>query len=116
MCLFCEVSMSKSRSVRRSNSKLPKTAVQRLPRIRVAAPRTAREFFALPERQQQLFEHVARVVSRMRGERVSLQRAARDAGQSRETTIRLAGSALRRDRQGRYVATNHDRLLRVLVV
>jgi hypothetical protein len=52
----------------------------------------------------------------MRTESLSLSRALRDAGLSRDASLRLAGSALRRLPNGRYVARPSDRLLRVLVI
>jgi hypothetical protein len=51
----------------------------------------------------------------MRDQSVSLRHAARDAKVTPQTAIRLAGSALRKQKNGRYVAASRDRL-RVLVI
>ncbi len=85
-------------------------------RNRSNRPTTATEFFALPDHEREQFEQVARIVSRMRDDGVSLRRAARDANTSPKTVIRLAGSAVRKGKQGRYVAASRDRLLRVIVI
>jgi hypothetical protein len=95
-----------------------RTAITRSPARRTSrrTPRTANELFALPDREREQWEQITRLVSRMRDEGVSLRRAARDAQVSPRTAIRLAGSALRKTKHGRYAASSRDRLLRVLVI
>ena len=78
-------------------------------------PRSAEEFFAKPKPFQERWERMTHVVTRMRAN-VSLRKASREEGISPRTVIRLAGSALRKKRNGRYAAKAGDRLLRVLEV
>jgi hypothetical protein len=49
------------------------------------------------------------------GEKVSLERASAEFGIDPRTVLRLAGSALRKNKSGRYVARSTDNLFRVLV-
>ena len=81
-----------------------------------ATPRTLKEFFAKPERSQDAWVNVAKVLKKMRSDQISLQQASRDAGISPRTVTKLAGSALKKGVRGRYEATNSDRLLRVLKI
>src|SRR5437899_6201516 len=55
------------------------------------------------------------VITRMRAN-VSLRKASREEGINPQTVIRLAGSALRQKRNGRYAAKPSDRLLRVIEI
>lgn len=59
---------------------------------------------------------VAQVLAAMRRDGLSLTRALRGAGVSRRTVERLAGSALRKQPNGRYVARATDRLARVVSI
>jgi hypothetical protein len=61
------------------------------------------------------WESVTRAVSHMRDKRLSLQRAADEAQLPPALLKRLAGSAIKKGANGRYVATKYDRLLRVLL-
>lgn len=81
-----------------------------------AIPRNLKEFFAKPERSQDAWVNVANVLKRMRSDKTSLQQASKDAGISPRTVTKLAGSALKKGKSGRYEATNSDRLLRVLKI
>jgi hypothetical protein len=85
-------------------------------RINHAAPRTAEEFFAQSRRFQDRWIRVTHAVSKMRSDRISLHRAAREYGLSPQTVRRLAGPALRKGSNGRYAAKRSDRLLRVVVI
>lgn len=80
------------------------------------APRTAEQYFARSERFQETWNRAVGVVSKMRTDNVSLRQASRDFGIDPRTVARLAGSALRKQSNGRYEAKRSDRLLRVLVV
>lgn len=95
----------------------PQSSIHRLGKKRrgANAPRTADELFARSDRFRATWEQVTRLVSRVR-EGESLHHALKEAGVSRLTAIRLAGSALRKKPNGQYAAAPHDRLLRVLVV
>lgn len=59
---------------------------------------------------------IARVVTTMRSEGLSLRRAAAEEGISPATVLRNAKGALRKNARGRYRARASDRLLRPLVV
>lgn len=60
-------------------------------------------------------DRVLKVIARMRSEKVSLKRAALEAGTKPDTVKRWAGSALEK-RNGRFAPKKSDRLLRVLRV
>lgn len=85
-------------------------------RHRDRAPRTARELFARPKQFQDLWNRVVNVVSKMRSEGVALRTASREHGLDPREVVPLAGSALRKRTNGRYVVRASDRLLRVLVI
>src|SRR5690242_17814217 len=95
------------RKASRQSSRSPK---------RFVAPRTAEEFFSMPERLQDDWNRTNHVISRMRADDVSLSQAAREFGISPRKLIRLAGSALRKRSNGRYAARRKDKRLRVMVV
>lgn len=82
---------------------------------KVAAPRTAEQFFAKPERVQETLRRVTDVIAKMR-KGLSLRAAAREAGTSPRTALRKAGSVIRRGSNGRYKAKPGDQLLRVLKI
>jgi hypothetical protein len=78
------------------------------------APTTARQYYAMTEREQEIWDSVAHVVSRMR-DRVSLRKASAEFGIAPSIVVGLGRPALRK-KNGRYAATKTDRLLRVLTV
>ncbi len=79
-------------------------------------PRTTKSFFNLPEEEQDRWAQVTHVISKMRAERVSLTKASQEFGLDRQTVLRLAEAALRKQSNGRYSARSRDSLLRVLVI
>jgi hypothetical protein len=79
-------------------------------------PRTAEEYFGMPERNQERWIGIHSTVSKMRANGISLSKASRESGVDPRTVIRLGGSALRKLKNGRYATRAHDRLLRVVVV
>ena len=93
---------------------------QRRPRVSKKSPSVAPKNFdqyrAKSERSQDLWARVTHVVSKMRANRVSLRQASREFGLAPQTVIRWGGSALRKRKNGQYVAKASDRLLRVLVI
>jgi hypothetical protein len=96
---------------------LPKAKIKRStlhPKKRNAAPRTAEQYFAQPERLQEALRRMTDVIAKMRKDRVSLQAAARETGISPRAVKRLAGPAIRKGKNGRYTAKHGDQLLRVL--
>src|SRR5689334_3768350 len=79
---------------------------------KVVIPRTAKQFFALSEDDQNRWTRVTHVVSKIRADRISLTRASQEFGLDRQTVLRLVKPALRKRSNGRYVAKAHDSLLR----
>ena len=77
-------------------------------------PTTMREYNALSQREQEIWDSVAHVMTRMR-DRISLPKAAKEFGIAPTTVIELGRPALRK-KNGRYVATKSDHLLRVVSI
>lgn len=82
---------------------------------KLIAPQTAEEYFALTVEQQDTWNRITHAVSKMRNNDVSLRQAEQEFALPSGTVQRLAGSALRKEANGQYVAQATDRLLRVLV-
>lgn len=80
------------------------------------ALRTTEDFFAQTEANQATWDRVLRVITKMRSERVSLSKAAKEAGLTPRTVINWGGRALKKRSNGRYTVTRTDSLLRVLQV
>ena len=78
-------------------------------------PNTARQYFSLSPKNQEIWDSVGHVVSKMR-EGVTLPKAAKEFGLSPRIVINLGRSALRKQRNRRYVAKKIDQLLRVVNV
>lgn len=78
-------------------------------------PRTAEEFFSMPEVLQEKWIGVTSAITKMRTEHVSRPRAAAEFGLAPHELMQLGASGLRK-RRGRYVAKASDRLLRVEVI
>ena len=102
----------------RKSSKHRKKAKNRSARrsMRFVRPKTLEAFFAMPAHVQQLYASVTQAISRMRSDRVSRTQAAQEFGLRVRDIRKLAGSAIRRAPNGRYVAAKRDRLLRVLLI
>ena len=79
-------------------------------------PTTARQYFSRSRQFQETWDSVAHVISKMRAERVSLRRASKEYGIDPEVVLKLGRSALRKRRNGKYVARKTDRLLRMMSV
>jgi hypothetical protein len=77
---------------------------------------TYKEYLAKPVYFRVQYERMIEVISRMRRERVSLPKAARELRIRQETVVELGGSALKRLPGGRYVAKPVDTLLRILLL
>ena len=77
---------------------------------------TIEQFFALPERIQEMVLALPKAVSLMRSNGIPARRAAGVAGVSRSTLIRKGGSALKKLKSGRYAAKPNDRLFRPVIV
>ena len=79
-------------------------------------PQTAEQYFALSGHSQDRWNRVTQVVSKMRTEGISLQKASREFALDPRTVARLGRAALRKERGGRYLAKPTDSLIRVLVI
>jgi len=77
-------------------------------------PRTLEEFFAMTEQDRDIWNNIGQLVTEVR-EGASLRQASHKFGLDPRVVQRRASSALRKLRNGRWVAKPHDRLLRVLV-
>jgi hypothetical protein len=75
-------------------------------------PTTARQYYAMSEREQEIWDSLAHVISRIR-DRQSLRRASKEFGIAPIVVVERGRPALRK-KNGRWVATKTDRLLRVL--
>jgi hypothetical protein len=99
---------------RASKSKKPNLSWSR--RVRVAVPRTAKQFFAKPKSFQDTWTAVTHAISKMRGDRMSLRQASGEFDLDPRLVARLGKSALRKRKNGQYVARRSDKLLRILAV
>jgi hypothetical protein len=63
-----------------------------------------------------MWTRLVNAVSKMRGEKASLERASRESGVSPRTVKRWAGSALQKSSSGKWAPKKDDNLLRVLIV
>jgi hypothetical protein len=77
-------------------------------------PTTLREYNALSQKDRETWDSVAHVISRMR-DRVSRSKASKEFGIAPSAVLEFGGAALRK-KNGRYVATKTDRLLRVVTI
>jgi hypothetical protein len=84
-------------------------------KTRSRAPRTTAQYEALPEKLKDIWDLVIEVVSRMRAEGASLQKATQGKIDPR-TVRRWAGSALQKTSSGKWTAKKGDTLLRVLQI
>jgi len=78
---------------------------------RFKKPSTARQYFLLSPRNQETWDSIGHVISKVR-EGLTLPKAAKEFGISPEIVIALGRSALRKQTNGRYVAKKTDELLR----
>jgi hypothetical protein len=78
------------------------------------APRTLEEFFAMPERDQEIWRNIGQAVTEMRAG-ASRRQAAQKFDLDPRIVQQRAPSALRKQRNGRWIAKPHDNLLRVLL-
>jgi hypothetical protein len=81
---------------------------------RERVPRTARQYFSRSRKFQETWDSVAHVISMMRTESVSLQKASKEFGIDPRVVLKLGRSAVRKRKNGKYIARKTDRLLRIL--
>jgi hypothetical protein len=101
----------KRKSRARKNSRSRASA-----RKKFVPPRTADELFALPDKLQDKYQLMNHAVTKMRTDRLSMSRAARLYGITPKDMRRLGGTALRKQKNGRYTAKKRDKLLRPLMI
>jgi predicted DNA-binding protein (UPF0251 family) len=77
---------------------------------------TIEQFFALPQRTQEILLALPEAASLMREKYLSASAAASAVGISRSTLIRRGGSALKKLDNGRYAAKRNDHLFRPVIV
>lgn len=104
---------SKQQKRRKADSK---TYAYRTRKKRIRIPRTAKQFFAQPKIFQETWTGVTHVISKMRADRVSLRQASHEFGLDPRAVARLGKSALRKRKNGQYVAKRSDKLLRILAI
>jgi hypothetical protein len=85
-------------------------------KARLVAPRTAKQFFASSKAFQDTWTAVTHTISKMRADRMSLRKASGEFGLDPRLVARLGKSALRKRKNGQYVARRGDKLLRILAV
>ena len=78
--------------------------------------RTAKQYFAQTEAEQETWNRSIHVAAKMRSEKISLAKASREFGLNPKVVLARVGSALRKTKSGRYVARPSDKLLRILVI
>jgi len=78
-------------------------------------PNTARQYFMLSPRNQEIWDSIGHVISKIR-EGMTLPKAAKEFGLSPKTVITFGRAAIRKQKNGRYVAKKTDQLLRVVNV
>src|SRR5215831_10447107 len=79
---------------------------------REKVPTTARQYYAMSQKDQEAWDSVAHVISRMR-DGMSLPKASKEFSIAPNIVVDLGRGALRK-KNGWYVATKTDRLLRML--
>ncbi len=78
-------------------------------------PNTARQYFSLSPKNQETWDSIGHVISKIR-EGMTVPKAAKEFGLAPKTVIAFGRSALRKQKNGRYVAKKTDQLLRVVNV
>lgn len=78
-------------------------------------PNTARQYFRLSSKNQETWDSIGHVISKIR-EGMTLPKAAKEFGLSSKTALSFGRTALRKRKNGRYVAKKTDQLLRVVNV
>jgi hypothetical protein len=74
------------------------------------------QYSHLSEDLQDQWIKITNVIQRIRRERISLTKAAKESGISRKKVLQFGGSALKKQPNGRYAVRSSDRLLRVLII
>src|SRR5216117_2130721 len=86
---------------------------KKAPTLPFKKPNTARQYFLLSPKNQETWDSVGHAISKVRAGS-TLPKAAKEFGIPPKTVIALGRSALRKQKNGRYVAKKTDQLLRVV--
>lgn len=78
--------------------------------------RTADDFFAQADADQETWNRVLRAIAKMRTDGLSLSKASKEAGVSPKKVTSWGGRALRKGKNGRYAVAKRDSLPRVVQV
>lgn len=108
--------MKSNKRVHRRNQRKGQRALPKRVRRDFRVPRTVKQFFAMPREFQDRWTRVTHAISKMRAERVSLQKASREFNLDPRIVARLGKSALRKRKNGQYVTKRIDTLLRILAI
>jgi hypothetical protein len=98
----------------KKNSKRTRTRNQAKTRRSVKRPATAKQYFSLSRKDQETWDSVAHVISKIR-DGMPLKKASREFNIAPRIVIERGRPALRK-LKGRYVATKTDRLLRIITI
>jgi hypothetical protein len=111
-----ENEMSPKKTLRRNKPASKVVGTSPVKKRKSTRPRTAKQYFGMPEAKQESWNRAVHVIAKMRSENISLTKASHEFGLNPKAVQALAGSALRKSKNGRYVARPNDKLLRVLVI
>jgi hypothetical protein len=102
------------RKIHRSKGMTKKKRKNQRRQIISRAPTTARQYHAMSQKDQETWDSVAHVISKIR-HGVPLPKASKEFGIAPSTVVELGRPAVRK-KNGRYVATKTDHLLRVVTI
>ena len=102
--------------IRNKRRKVQSKTRSNLRRIKIIAPRSEKQLLSKPKAFQDTWAGVTHVISKMRTDHLSLRGASREFGLDPRVVVRFGKSALRKRKNGTYVAKRSDKLLRILAV
>ena len=104
----------KRKARRKTHRKNHRSSIQSRRRVSAKIPKTSKQYFSLSGKDQETWDSVAHVISRIR-DGMSLKGAAKEFGIAPRVVVERGRPALRK-RNGRYVVRETDRLLRVITI
>jgi hypothetical protein len=107
---------SKKRTTLRRTTRSKKFGRRGTSNRRILAPRTLRQFSRLSAQAQDQWTRLTQAITKIRNDRVSVREASREFDLDPKIVIRLGRSALRKRKNGQYIAKPTDKLLRILAV
>jgi hypothetical protein len=107
--------MKQKRAARISKKRQSKKTFRKKQSVRFKRPNSARQYFALSQKDRETWDSIGHVISKVR-DGVTLSRAAKEFHLKPTTVIALGRAGLRKRKNGRYVAKKIDQLLRVVNV